>query len=143
MALRVGHNDDDALVIPMPFAGSSPTEGADQIDCLVDVVDRDIEMDTVLTRLWFRDRLEDEPRLGITAMTEIYPSPYGRTWFAIEQRTPELCDSLRFEAVKGDTGPEVGYFATLRPSFWLSQDPWRRRLDAMDPPPRIGGSAPR
>ena len=73
MCLRICHNDDGAIVVLVPFAGSLPTEDADEFDSFVDVVDDDIEMDTSLSHLGFLNRLEDEPRLRVTAMAEIDP----------------------------------------------------------------------
>ena len=115
MFLRICHHDDDAIVVLVPFASGLPAEDADEFDSLVDVVDGDIEMDANLPHLGFHDRLEDESRLRVTAMAQIDPSFVSWPRFASEQRTPELCYALRFEAIDGDTGPDVGHFATLRP----------------------------
>jgi hypothetical protein len=117
MALRVGHHDDDAFVVLVPFASRLPTEGTYELDSLVHVVDGDIEMDPNLAHLRLCNGLEDEPRLRITAMAQIDPPFLRGTRFATEQRSPELCYSLRVEAVESYAGPDIWHSATIRPIF--------------------------
>ena len=121
VALRVSHDDHDTFVVLMPFPGTVPAECADSFDGLVDVVDGNVKMHTVLATLWFGHGLEDEPRLRVPAMPEVDPSVLSWTWFTLEQGAPELRYALGVEAVEGDTGPNSGHLPTLRPTFETRQ----------------------
>lgn len=73
MALRIGHDGDDAFVVVVTFAGKSPAQNGYEFDCIIDVVNGDIELDTILAHLRLGNRLKHDPGLGIVARTEIYP----------------------------------------------------------------------
>jgi hypothetical protein len=115
MVLGIGHDDHDAFVVVVPLAGEPPAEGRDNGDGLVDVLDRDVEMDTGFATLRLRDRLEDQARVGIATIAEIHPAVLRRAGLTTEQCGPEPRHTLGIEAVEGHAGPDVGHLATLRP----------------------------
>jgi hypothetical protein len=80
--LGIRHHYDNPLVVVVSLTGETSAEGDDEFDCLVDVIDGDVEMDAHLTQLGLRDRLEYQPRLRVATLTEIDPTMLGRARFS-------------------------------------------------------------
>lgn len=74
VAFGIGHDDDRTLVVVVSFAGRSSSEGGNQLDGLVEIVDGDVQMYADLTRLRLGNRLEHQSRQGVAAMAEIDPA---------------------------------------------------------------------
>lgn len=74
VALGISHDDDRTLVVVVPLAGRPSAQGGDELDCLADVVDGDVEVDADLARLRLGNRLEHQPRLGIAPMAKVDPA---------------------------------------------------------------------
>jgi hypothetical protein len=113
VALGIGHDHDYALVVVVSFAGGPSSQDGNELDSLVDVVDGHVKMDADLPCLRLGNRLEDQPRLGIAAMTQVDPADLRRPRLATEQGAPEARDPLRVHAVDGHSRHEVRHVRHL------------------------------
>ena len=119
VALGIGHDDDYALVVVVPFAGGPSSQAGNELDSLVDVVDGHVKMDADLPCLRLGNRLEDQPRLGIAAMAQVDPAGLRRPRLATEQGAPEARHPLRVHTVDGHSRHEVRHVRhlTVAPSL--------------------------
>src|SRR5580700_4406136 len=107
VSLRVGHDNDDALVVVVSLPREPSAQRGDELDGLAEVVNSDVDMDSDLAHLRLGNRLEHQPRLRIAAMPEVDPAVLRRPRLPTEQRTPEARHSLRVNAVDRHTRHKV------------------------------------
>jgi hypothetical protein len=109
VVLGIGHDDDDPFVVLVPLAGEASVQGSDDVDCIADVIDRNVQMDTDFACLRLGDRLEYQPRLGVVTLAEVNPTGLGRAGFATEQGAPKPGYTLWVETVDSHARPNVHY----------------------------------
>ena len=93
----------------MPLAGEASAQRSDDVDCLADVIDRNVQMDTDFACLRLGDRLEYQPRLGVVTLAEVNLTGLGRAGFATEQGAPKPGNTLWVETVDSHARPNVHY----------------------------------
>src|ERR1700761_2736601 len=113
VTLGIGHDDDYALVVVVSFVGGPSSQAGNELDSLFDVVDGHVEMDADFPCLRLRNRLEDQPGLGIVATAQVDPVGLRRPRLATEQGAPEARDPLRVHAVDGHSRHEVRHVRHL------------------------------
>src|SRR5215831_9741026 len=90
VVLGIGHNDDGPFVVLVPLAGEASAQRSDDVDCLADVIDRNVQMDTDFACLRLGDRLEYQPRLGVVTLAEVtqpaWEGPGSRPSRALQNR---------------------------------------------------------
>lgn len=107
VALGIGHDDNYAPVVIVSFAGGPSSQAGNELNSLADIVGGHVKMDADLPCLRLGNRLEDQPRPGIAAMTQVDPAGRRRPRLTTEQGAPEARDTLRVHAVDGHSRHEV------------------------------------
>ena len=102
VALRIGHDEDHALVVVVPLAGVPATEPRHGGHRVVDVVGADVEVHAVLALLGLRHRLEVQHRSALGHRSEPPPSRQRLAQLAPQDRRPEPGHCLDVDAVHGD-----------------------------------------
>jgi hypothetical protein len=103
----IGHHDDHPLFVNVSLAREAAAQGGDEVDGLFDVIDRDVYMYTDLAPLRLGNRLEHEPRLGVTALTQVHPATLRGPGLTLEQSTPKLRHTLGVKTVDRHARPDV------------------------------------
>ena len=114
VALRIGHDDDCALVVVVSFAGRPSAQAGNELDGPLDIVDGHVNMDADFARLRLGNWLEHQAGLGIAAMAQVDPAVLRRPWLATQQGAPEARDPLGVNAVDGHTRHYVRHVRHLK-----------------------------
>ena len=114
VALGIGHDDNYAPVVIVSFAGGPSSQAGNELNSLADIVGGHVKMDADLPCLRLGNRLEDQPRPGIAAMTQVDPAgragPGSRPSKALQKRATR-CGSTQ-SMVTPDT--KFATYTTLR-----------------------------
>jgi hypothetical protein len=107
VVLWIGHDDDHARVVVMPFTGGSTSKTDHRRHGLIDVVDGDVEVNSHLADRGLGHWLKHQSRLRVTPLAEMDPALLRRPGLATQQGAPEPGHPFGIEAVDRHTGPHV------------------------------------
>jgi hypothetical protein len=121
--LGINHDDDETLVVIVSLTTEPSAQVCDKFDRLIHVLDGDVEMNTDLPPLRFRDRLEHQTGLSVAPMAEVHPAVLRRAGLATEQSAPKAGHTFWIEAVDGHARPHARHGSTLDISSAPAQRP--------------------